>query len=97
MMRPCKYFYYELRGHNSVTIILKNTEHHNYFIKLAESILLLAQQYLSSTGTLTNKTTLNSNEEIPPNSILNTVNFPHSIVDLDPNKLPNDNLANSSL
>ena len=27
------------------------------------------------------------------NSILNTVNYPHAILDLDPNKLHNDNLT----
>ena len=57
MMTPRKYFYYELRGQNSVTLILKNTKHHNYFINLVELILLLSQQYLSWTGTLTTKTT----------------------------------------
>ena len=59
MMTPHKYLYYELRGQTSVTliVILKNTKHHNYLINLAEPILLLSQQYLSQTYTLTTKTT----------------------------------------
>ena len=31
-------------------------------------------------------------KKFPQNSILNTINYPHSILDLDPNKLHNDNL-----
>ena len=33
----------------------------------------------------------------PQSSILNTINYPHSIIDLDTNKVDNDNLVNSGL
>ena len=36
-------------------------------------------------------------KKFPQNSILNTINYPHSIIDLDTNKVDNDNLAKSSL
>ena len=29
-------------------------------------------------------------KKFPPNSILNTINFPHSIIDLDTNKVDNE-------
>ena len=32
-------------------------------------------------------------KKFPQNSILNIINYPHSILDLDPNKLHNDNLT----
>ena len=36
-------------------------------------------------------------KKFPQNGILNTINYPHSILDLDPNKVDNDNLAKSCL
>ena len=36
-------------------------------------------------------------EKFPRNSILNTINYLHSVIDLDKNKIDNDNLAKSFL
>ena len=36
-------------------------------------------------------------KKFPQNSILITINYPHSIIDLDTNKVDNYNLAKSSL